>query len=171
MNNNIVSMLDVMKDPEDVVKYYRDLLQNNIKVKDIKLRISNYNVILNNVKDIPVDNYDTYKLIFDAYMLLALDYQAIGYINYAEVLFEDVINFGKKNDKYSKKDYYDLLNCAYSWMVYILYNRKDYKKAIEYCNIVINNYDSVKNNKGYHVSEIDSVKICKDYLNSINKIQ
>ena len=75
----------------------------------------------------------------------------------------------EKAEDPSKKNYYDIINCAYSWLVYYSYNDKNYDKVKEYCNKVLSNYNEVKDDPDYNITEKESVSICLNYLDSIKK--
>ena len=102
-------------------------------------------------------------------MLLGIEYYLIKEKNNAIDYFYKVVVFGEKYRSYSKENYFDIINCAYSWLVYYSFEDGDYKTTEKYCDIVINNYLEVKDDPNYFVTEKESVDICKKYLDEIKK--
>ena len=87
----------------------------------------------------------------------------------AKSYFNKVVSFGEKYNTYSKENYYDIINCAYSWLVYYSFGDKDYKTTEKFCRKVLDNYLEVKDDPKYFVTEKESVDICNKYLEEIKK--
>ena len=169
------------KNINDIISDYKDNYSNNILVFYKRLsdltkeldnsdkRINNFNIIKKEIENININNYDSYFLVIDTIMVLAIEYCLIKKNTEAIELFNKVVQFGEKYNNYSKENYYDIINCAYSWLVYYSYEDKDYKSTKKYCNKVLSNYEKVKNDSNYFVTEKESVDICKRYLDEIKK--
>ena len=102
-------------------------------------------------------------------MLLVIYWYFIYNNNINKYYFDIVVEFGEKYKNYSKKNYYDIINCAYSWLVYYAFEDKDFDTVNKYCNIVLRNYSTVKDDPNYYVTEKESVDICKKYLDALKK--
>ena len=150
------------------INFYKVLLKKIKQIKNIEIRINSLIIINENINKDDIINYDSYFIVIDTIMLLGIDYYLTNN-NKAKKQFMDVVSFGEKYYYYSKENFYDIINCAYSWLVYYSYNEKDYSMVEYYCNKVINNYYEVKNDPNYNVQEKDSVDICIKYLEIIKK--
>ena len=151
------------------VTFYSKLLELVKKEENSSIRIKAINIIRDNIKDISINDYNSYFLFIDITMLLGIEYYLINNNDKAKYYFDIVVEFGEKYKNYSKKNYYDIINCAYSWLVYYSYNDKNYDKVKEYCNKVLSNYNEVKDDPDYNITEKESVSICLNYLDSIKK--
>jgi len=158
-------------DIEKVNYFYRIILDFKGTLKDLPLSMEITDIVTDTLlKKVKKDNNPYYKLIIDYYMLTALECDSYNDLENAKKYFNKAIDFGKKFDKESKERYYDEINCAYSWMGYYLYQDKDYKEALKYFKKVIDNYNSVKDDPNYSVTENDSVPNSIAYIDSINSI-
>ena len=131
-----------------------DLVKN---IDNSNTRINELVKIKDEIKDIKIVDYETYFMVIDILMLLGIEYYLIKNNNEA------------KYNTYSKENYYDIINCAYSWLVYYSFEDKDYKTTEKYCRKVLDNYLEVKDDPKYFVTEKESVDICNKYLEEIKK--
>ena len=139
------------------------------KINNAECRIKKLVEIKDELRKLKVSSYDIYYTLIDILMLLGIEYYLINNIAIAKVYFNKVVTFGEKYPLYSKKNYYDIINCAYSWLAYYSFEDNDLTTAEKYCNIVINNYLEVKDDPNYFVTEKESVQICSKYLDEIKK--
>lgn len=150
-----------------------DLLKNRLssikKIEDSNDMISELIKFNEEIDNLEIENYDSYFLAIDSLMLLGIEYYLTKDKNNAIDCFNKVVDFGEKYRSYSKENYFDIINCAYSWLVYYSFEDGDYKTTEKYCDIVINNYLEVKDDPNYFVTEKESVDICKKYLDEIKK--
>ena len=148
---------------------YKNKLDQLKKIEDHNVLINELVNFIKEIEYLEIDNYDSYFLVIDSLMLLGIEYYLIKDKNNAIDYFYKVVDFGEKYRSYSKENYFDIINCAYSWLVYYSFEDGDYKTTEKYCNIVINNYLEVKDDPNYFVTEKESVDICKKYLDEIKK--
>ena len=110
-----------------------------------------------------------YRTVIDAYMIGAIRCYDLNEIDVAWKYFYEAAYYGEKNLKESKKDYYDALNCAYSWLG-VMYLNSGYKKAALDCfERIIELYNDVKDDKNYSVKEVESVPIALKYTKLLKK--
>ena len=148
---------------------YKNKLDQLKKIEDHNVLINELVNFIKEIEYLEIDNYDSYFLVIDSLMLLGIEYYLIKDKNNAIDYFYKVVDFGEKYRSYSKENYFDIINCAYSWLVYYSFEDGDYKSTEKYCNIVIDNYLEVKDDPNYFVTEKESVDICKKYLDEIKK--
>lgn len=148
---------------------YKNKLDQLKKIEDHNIIINELVSFIKEIEHLKIDNYDSYFLSIDSLMLLGIEYYLIKDKNNAIDCFNKVVDFGEKYKSYSKENYYDIINCAYSWLVYYTFEDGDYKTTEKYCNKVIDNYLEVKDDPNYFVTEKESVDICKKYLDEIKK--
>lgn len=150
------------------ISFYREILDNQNKKMTCDEYYNLSNIMLENLDIKNIISYDHYMLVIDIMMITAIncdDYNK----NYSNLMFEKAIKFGEENDNYSYQNFYDALNCAYTWMGTIKYAKKEYKEALILFNKVIANYNKVKDNPNYNIREKDSVPISRNYIEIINK--
>ena len=149
-------------DIEKKICFYRYLLNSNKRVNlDEYYKLSKSflrRLNINNVKSI-----EQYLLIIDIMMITAIMLDRYSDREKALEMFESAIKFGNKYSSYSKENYYDALNCAYSWKGVYCYNSFKYEEALLCFNKIIDNYN-------YFVKEKDSVPISEMYIRKIKSI-
>lgn len=151
------------------VYFYRKIIDSIDLINNLNEALDILNKVLINVNDISINDVFVYKLVIDVYVLTAIYYFTGKNYNTSEKYFDLSIEFGKKYDKLSKEDFYDALNCAYTWKAYYLRTRRENKEALLLYKQVIKNYEKVKDDPNYHVREIESVDISKKSIEEINK--
>lgn len=152
-----------------MIDLFKNKLESIKKIEDSSVMVSELIQFINEINTLEIDSYDSYFLVIDSLMLLGIEYYLIKDKNNAIDYFKKVVDFGEKYRSYSKENYFDIINCAYSWLVYYSFEDGDYKTTAKYCNKVINNYLEVKDDPNYFVTEKESVDICKKYLDEIKK--
>ena len=167
---DVINKFEKNNNKDSKVVFYRWILENNKKNMSIKEYYNLSIKMINNLDKEKVDNYDKYMLIMDILMITAIVCSDNKCIDFANNLFSMAISFGEENDKYSKQNYYDVLNCAYSWIGTIYFSNKEYEKALIVFNKVIDNYYKVKNEPNYKIKEKESVPISQKYIKEITKL-
>lgn len=152
-----------------MIDLFKNKLESIKKIEDSNDMISELIKFNKEIDNLEINSYDSYFLVIDSLMLLGIEYYLIKDKNNAIDCFNKVVGFGEKYKSYSKENYYDIINCAYSWLVYYSFEDGDYKTTEKYCNKVIDNYLEVKDDPNYFVTEKESVDICKKYLDEIKK--
>lgn len=110
----------------------------------------------------------TYTTIMDANILTGIELYYKPDINTAANHFKVAITCGEDNLNYSKEEYYNALNCAYSWLGVIYYNQKDIPNALTCFEKAIEHYNEVKDDPNYFVKENQVIGICKGYIETIS---
>ncbi len=152
-----------------MIDLFKNKLESIKKIGDSSVMVSELIQFINEIDTLEINSYDSYFLVIDSLMLLGIEYYLIKDKNNAIDCFNKVVVFGEKYKDYSKENYFDIINCAYSWLVYYTFEDGDYKTTEKYCNKVLDNYLEVKDDPNYFVTEKESVDICKKYLDEIKK--
>ena len=111
----------------------------------------------------------TYQTIMDTNILIGIELYYQPDIEKSAEHFKTAINCGEENINYSKEEYYNALNCAYSWLGVIYYNQKDIPNALSCFNKAVEHYNEVKDDPNYFVKEDQVIGICKGYIESLSK--
>lgn len=148
---------------------YKKRLESIKEIKDHQIMIDELIKFNEEIVSLEINNYDSYYLVIDSLMLLGIEYYLVKNNKEANYYFNKVVELGEKYKDYSKDNYYDIINCAYSWLVYYAFEDKDFDTVNKYCNIVLRNYSTVKDDPNYYVTEKESVDICKKYLDALKK--
>lgn len=147
--------------------FYRKI----VEIYSDKAEISIYKEISNQILEImqnSPEDQDKYSIIMDTNILLAIRLYIEKQIDQSEYYFKQSIEYGEKNQKYSKFEFYNALNCAYSWLGVIYYNKNNFEEAYECFNTAIQHYNEVKDDPNYFVKETEVIKTCQSYINVLN---
>ena len=148
---------------------YKEKLNSIKKIQNHQIMIDELVKFNEEIDSLEINNYDSYYLLIDSLMLLGIEYYLVRNNEKAKCYFNKVVEFGETYKDYSKDNYYDIINCAYSWLVYYAFKNKDFDTVNKYCNIVLENYSTVKDDPNYYVTAKESVDICKKYLDALKK--
>ncbi len=159
------------KQKEDyLANFYRLLLDNTSLVNNAKYGLDVLKSICNNVEKIKINSLFEYKVIIDAYVLTGIMTFQLKRLDESKIYFYKAINFGEQYRNYSKENYYDALNCAYTWYAYFFMMMKKYDGAEKIYNRVLTNYNEVKDDPNYFVTEKESVETSKKNLIKLRSI-
>lgn len=93
----------------------REIFKNFILIlTNSNTKINQIIKLKNQIKNIEIINYNLYFLSIDANMLLGNEYFLSKKKDKARATFKEVVNIGEKYHNYSKMNYYNIINCAYS---------------------------------------------------------
>ena len=147
--------------------FYRKI----IETYSDKTEINIYKEISNQILEImqnSLEDQNKYSVIMDTNILLAIRLYFEKQIDESEYYFKQSIDYGEKNPKYSKSEFYNALNCAYSWLGVIYYNKNNFEKAYKCFDTAIQHYNEVKDDPNYFVKEKEVIKTCQSYINVLN---
>ena len=150
--------------------FYRLILDREDIINNVNYSFDILLAIINNVETLKVNNIFVYKIVIDAYILGAIVASQINKSKESEELFDKAIKFGEEHNGYSKDNYYDALNCAYTWKAYFYLSKREYSKAKLLYNKVVTNYEEVKDDPNYFVKEKQSVDTSKAYLEKLKDV-
>lgn len=148
--------------------FYRNLLEKFVDTANIKIIQDIVDSIMDLIKDSEHDKHK-YALIMDSNILLAIRLYFEQDIDTAKEHFITAKEYGEQNIDISKNEYYNALNCAYSWLGAIEYQKGNITIAKEYFTQAVINYNEVKDDPNYNVREKDVIGICQNYLKAINR--
>ena len=150
--------------------FYRLILDREDIINNVNYSFDILLAIINNVETLKVNNIFVYKIVIDAYILGAIVASQINKSKESEELFDKALKFGEEHNGYSKDNYYDALNCAYTWKAYFYLSKREYSKAKLLYNKVVTNYEEVKDDPNYFVKEKQSVDTSKAYLEKLKDV-
>jgi tetratricopeptide (TPR) repeat protein len=148
--------------------YYRNIIENiidNIDIIDLN-RLANHIIITTNKY---IDDQHKYSLVMDTNILCGIRLYSKKEIIGSQIYFQNAIIYGENHQVYSKKDYFDSLNCAYSWAGVIYYNQNNKIEAYNCFQKAISHYNEVKDDPNYEVKEKDIIPICVQYITGLEK--
>ncbi len=125
------------------------------------------NTIVDNVMN-KVNDY--YMLVIDVTILTALYFYRCQDFDESYNYFLKAVKVGEDCFTESKKNYFDALNCAYTWVGFYDYQKHEYQKALTSFHRVLELYDLVKDDPNYFVKEADSVPNSIRYIDMIKSI-
>lgn len=148
-------------------KFYRKI----VETYSDKVEINTYKEVSNQILEImqnSPESQDKYVIIMDTNILLAIRLYFERQIDQSEYYFKQSIEYGEYNKKYSKLEFYNALNCAYSWLGVIYYNKNNFEESYKCFKTAIEHYDEVKDDPNYFVKETEVIKTCQSYINILN---
>lgn len=148
--------------------YYRTLLEKIIDTIDIISlnKIANHIILTTNEYE---DDQYKYNLIMDTNILCGIRLYSEKELIGAQIYFQNAVIFGENHSIFSKQEYFDSLNCAYSWAGVIYFNQKNKKEALNCFKKAVEHYNEVKDDPNYEVKEKDIITICKQYIEGLQK--
>jgi tetratricopeptide (TPR) repeat protein len=150
------------------LNYYRTVIEKIIDTIDIISlnKLANHIIITTNEYK---DDQHKYNLVMDTNILCGIRLYSEKEIIGSQIYFQNAIIYGENHLDYSKKEYYDSLNCAYSWAGVIYFNQNNKIEAYNCFQKAIDHYNEVKDDPNYNVKEKDIIQICTQYVAGLQK--
>lgn len=162
--------INIEEQNEYRLQFYRSLLE---KITDL-IELEDYIKITDKIKEIynkEEIHFEGYLINMDIHVLTGIKSYFENKIDYAKNNFSTAIKIGENYKEYSKKDFYNALNCAYSWLGTIKFNEKKIENAYNLFCKAMKNYNEVKDDENYHVKETEVINICQNYIKFIDNLK
>lgn len=147
--------------------FYRVIVDKMNSSIDFSFSIKILLKIYSKIVDLEILNIDSYLLKIDTIMILGIQYFQNKQVEKSKKKILEAIQFGEKYIYFSKENYYDALNCAYSWMGYYYYQDGNLEEALTCFKKILSYDEEVKDDPNYYVKEENSVSMSRAYIEEI----
>lgn len=147
--------------------FYRVIVDKMNSSIDFSFSIKILLKIYSKIVDLEILNIDSYLLKIDTIMILGIQYFQNKQVEKSKKKILEAIQFGEKYIYFSKENYYDALNCAYSWLGYYYYQEGNLEEALTCFKKILSYDEEVKDDPNYYVKEENSVSMSRAYIEEI----